>query len=246
MCGYTQYTAPRSLTATAGRRTSSWGTGAIGKAQMGSAPVGSLQISCFLTEGLFGYIRYPTCIFTKVAGRTFFPQSVKLITFAAAPLLVLTPFVRNQGQATYLKSQGVAPENFHHGDDDYYPPEMEKGQATFMYIYIYIYTCLHTYICIYIYIGIHTYVYIYIYVCMYVYLSLSLYIYIYIYTCTYIYIYIYIYMHRPASSPTSSWRGRRWRQKVIITPGLVPPGTIYIYIYIYIHTYIYRERERYT
>ena len=30
---------------------------AIGKGQMGSALMGSLQISCFLTEGPFGYSR---------------------------------------------------------------------------------------------------------------------------------------------------------------------------------------------
>ena len=29
----------------------------FGKGQMGSALMGSLQISCFLTEGLFGYSR---------------------------------------------------------------------------------------------------------------------------------------------------------------------------------------------
>ena len=33
------------------------GTEVLGKGQMGSALMGSLQISCFLTEGLFGYSR---------------------------------------------------------------------------------------------------------------------------------------------------------------------------------------------
>ena len=32
-----------------------WLAGRIGKGQMGSALMGSLRISCFLTEGLFGY-----------------------------------------------------------------------------------------------------------------------------------------------------------------------------------------------
>ena len=50
----------------------------------------------FLTEVLFGYSREPSFIFPKCQG-VLFPQfeSVKLIIFAAAPL-VLTPFVRNQ------------------------------------------------------------------------------------------------------------------------------------------------------
>ena len=64
---------------------------------MGSALMGSLQFSCFLTEGLFGYSRQPTFIFPKVPGHTFFPNLSKILTVAAAPL-VLTPFVRNQAQ----------------------------------------------------------------------------------------------------------------------------------------------------
>ena len=70
-------------------RTPGWAAGpsigrcqkAVGEGQMGSA----LQISCFLTEGLFGYAREPTLIFSKVPGRTFFPNLSKFITFAAAP-----------------------------------------------------------------------------------------------------------------------------------------------------------------
>ena len=38
----------------------------------------------------------PTSTFPKVPGRTFFANLTKLLTFAAAPL-VLTPFFRNQG-----------------------------------------------------------------------------------------------------------------------------------------------------
>ena len=34
-----------------------WRRGRVGKGQMGSARMGSLQISFFLTEGLFGYSR---------------------------------------------------------------------------------------------------------------------------------------------------------------------------------------------
>ena len=58
--------------------------------------MGSLQISCFLTEGLFlGTPINLLLIFPKVPGCTFFPNLSKIITVAAAPL-VLTPFVRNQ------------------------------------------------------------------------------------------------------------------------------------------------------
>ena len=69
----------------------------LGKGQMGSALMGSLQILCFLTEGLFGYSRLPTLMFPKVPGRAFFPNLPKFITLAAAPL-VLTPFVRNKAR----------------------------------------------------------------------------------------------------------------------------------------------------
>ena len=62
---------------------------------MGSALMGSLRISCFLTEGLFGLLPLAYFYLPKVPGRTFFPNLSKFITFAAAPL-VLTTFVRNQ------------------------------------------------------------------------------------------------------------------------------------------------------
>ena len=58
----------------------------------------TVNVIC-LTEGLFGHSRQPTFILPKVPGRTFFPNLSKCITFAAAPL-VLTPFVRNQGEKT--------------------------------------------------------------------------------------------------------------------------------------------------
>ena len=57
----------------------------LGKGQMGSALMGSLQISCFSTEGLFGYSRQPTFIFPKVPGCTFSPNLSKLLTSAVAP-----------------------------------------------------------------------------------------------------------------------------------------------------------------
>ena len=67
----------------------------VGKGQLGSALMWSLQTSRFLTEALFGYYLYPSFIFAKVPGRTFFHYLSKFITFATAPL-VLTPFVRIQ------------------------------------------------------------------------------------------------------------------------------------------------------
>ena len=71
--------------------------GVFGKGQMGSALMGPLQISCFLTEGFLGTpVDRIIFIFPKVPGRTFFPNLSTFITSAAAPL-VLTPFVRNQG-----------------------------------------------------------------------------------------------------------------------------------------------------
>ena len=55
------------------------GFAALGKGQLASELMGSLQVSCFLTE-------------------VFFPNLSKFITFAAAPF-VLTRFVRNRGAA---------------------------------------------------------------------------------------------------------------------------------------------------
>ena len=56
--------------------------------QMGSALMGSLQISCFLTEGLFGYSPQPTFISPEVPGRTFFRNLSKLFTFCSGPVSV--------------------------------------------------------------------------------------------------------------------------------------------------------------
>ena len=67
----------------------------FGEGQTGSALMGSLQTSCFFDRGTFGVLPLTYLCFPKSAQGTFFPNMSKLITFAAAPL-VLTPFVRNQ------------------------------------------------------------------------------------------------------------------------------------------------------
>ena len=69
----------------------------LGKGQMGSALIGvAANVVFLLAEGPFRDSRKPTFSFPKVPGRAFFPNLLKLITFAAA-LLVSTPSVRNQG-----------------------------------------------------------------------------------------------------------------------------------------------------
>ena len=67
----------------------------FGKGQMGSALMGSLQISCFFDRGTFLVLSLTYFYLPESARAYLFPQSVKIITFAAAPL-VLTPFARNQ------------------------------------------------------------------------------------------------------------------------------------------------------
>ena len=113
----------------------------LGKGQMGSALMGSLRISCFSTEGLLGYSRWPTFIFPKVPGRTFFPNLSKFITFAAAPL-VLTPFVRNQGTVTSRRARAA----WRRGADWSASTSRASGWAggvcrIHIYIYIYILVC---------------------------------------------------------------------------------------------------------
>ena len=68
--------------------------------------MGSLQISCFLTD-LLG--TPANLLSSSKKERTFFPNLSKFITFAAAPL-VLTPFVRNQSvrRTSSLECQRVA------------------------------------------------------------------------------------------------------------------------------------------
>ena len=67
----------------------------LGKGQMGSALMGSLQIWSFWQRDLLGIPANLLFIFPEVPGRTFFHNLSKMLTFAVAPL-VLTPFVRNQ------------------------------------------------------------------------------------------------------------------------------------------------------
>ena len=62
-----------------------------------------VQISCIMTEELFGYSRQPTSISPKVPGRTLSPNLSNKFTFAANPL-VLTPSVRNQMMSPVIRS----------------------------------------------------------------------------------------------------------------------------------------------
>ena len=156
-----------------GSGTSPW----LGKGRIRSALMGSMQISCFLTEGPFGHSRWPTFIFPKVPGRTFFPQSVKIYYFRYGPL-VLTPFVHNQHEPMASSA----------------PPRCWCYIYIYIYIYIYLFIYLFIYnMCIYIYI----YIYICVCVCVYIYIYIGVYVYIYIYIYIYIsmYVYIYIYMY---------------------------------------------------
>ena len=70
--------------------------------------MGSLQMSCFLTEGRFGYAGTPVSLrlySQECQGVPFSPICQKSLQFAAAPL-VLTPFVRNQRAGFALESRG--------------------------------------------------------------------------------------------------------------------------------------------
>ena len=83
--------------------------------QMGSALTGSLQISCFLTEGL---LWVPICQ-NLSRSRTSSPNLSRVVTFAATPL-ALTPFVREH---IYI----------------YREREIERERDVYIAIYIYIY-----------------------------------------------------------------------------------------------------------
>ena len=75
------------------------------KGQRRSALIGSLQISKhFDKEGLFVGTLVNLCLSSQKCQAHLFPQSVELITFAAAPL-VLTQFVRNQVMYASLLSK---------------------------------------------------------------------------------------------------------------------------------------------
>ena len=91
---------------------------AAGARKGATALMGSLRISCFLTQGLLGYSRLPTFIFPKVPGRTFFPNLSEFITSAAAPL-VLTPFVRNQFKLMMIILLIDNDNNIHHAIMNY-------------------------------------------------------------------------------------------------------------------------------
>ena len=67
---------------------------------------GHCEFHVFLTEGPFWVLPSAYFYLPKCASAYFFPQSVKFITVAAAPL-VLTPFVRDQlrhGQSSRVPS----------------------------------------------------------------------------------------------------------------------------------------------
>ena len=71
----------------------------LGKGQIGSALMGSLQICCFFDRGTF-WVLPLTYFYLPQSSRAYlFSNLSKFITFAAAPL-VLTPFVRNQRSPT--------------------------------------------------------------------------------------------------------------------------------------------------
>ena len=119
---------------------------------MRSALMGSLQISCFLTAGLFGFSRSPTFICPKVPGRTFFPNPSKFVNFCSGPI-VLTPFVRNQCLSVI---------------------NWGKPAQLMLPVHVYIYIYIHVFI-IYLSLSLHIYIYmcIYIYIYIYVYLIMQ-------------------------------------------------------------------------
>ena len=79
----------------------------VGKGQMGSALTGSLQISWFLTEGLFGYSRQPTFYLPKSARAYLFPQSVKSHYLCSGPISV-DPISLKPNHPVWAGSRGRA------------------------------------------------------------------------------------------------------------------------------------------
>ena len=172
---------------------------------MGSALRGSLRISCFLTEGLFGYQSVKICQTLSIL-RTCFPNMSKVITFAAAPL-VLTPFVRNRILLLLLlllillfllliiimqPRFSTAAVTVSVADKSIQVPRKWKGgnytsSSSFLYIYILFIYFLKLLLFPHVrggqeHSGMHAFIYIYIYT--------------YIYICIYVYTYIYIYRER--------------------------------------------------
>ena len=58
------------------------------KGPVGSALTGSLRISCFMTEGLFGVLMLSYFYLPKSARAYLFPQSVKINYFCSSPISV--------------------------------------------------------------------------------------------------------------------------------------------------------------
>ena len=105
----------------------------------------------------FAYFYLP-----KSARAYLFPQSVKLVTFAAAPL-VLTPFVRNRFRDRSCATPALS-------------LSLSLPLSLSLSLYIYIYTYIYIYIYIYIYVYTYTYTYTYTYVYMY-YIHIYMFIY---------------------------------------------------------------------
>ena len=80
----------------------------LGKEQMGSALMGSLQISFFWQRDFLGTPVNRLLFSQKCQGVPFFPNLSKYITFAAVPL-VLIPFVRNQSASPWNASSVRGP-----------------------------------------------------------------------------------------------------------------------------------------
>ena len=83
--GYREWDNLDSLFTTMGPNPLAMSDEVVGKGQTGSALKGSLRVSCFLTEGLFGESRESTFIFPKVS---VFPQSVRSHCFCSGPTSV--------------------------------------------------------------------------------------------------------------------------------------------------------------
>ena len=125
---------------------------AVRKGQMGSALMRSLQMSCFLT-GIFGVLPLTYFDIPRSARAYLFPQSVKNHCFCSGTILVLTPFVRNQGWCTAGPGSSASS-----GTSCSRTPGGSRASRTMislslslsLYIYIYIYTYMYIYIYIYI------------------------------------------------------------------------------------------------